>query len=432
MYVGSEQVIDNETLREVVYVRQHESGLRVGFCPRPGFNKRYACFSTDFGSMDAKFRTAGGETIEVPAGVAHFLEHKLFEEADGSDAFDKFSALGASSNAYTSFGNTAYLFSCNSSFYENLGILVDFVQSPHFTDENVEKEKGIIGEEISMYRDNAGWRIFTNLLELLFDEHPIRLPILGDHASIATIDKETLYRCHEMFYHPQNMILFAVGDLRADEYFGAVDRALSKRKYPKWSPVEKLHVVESTPPRTRERRDAMSVAHPRVAIGFKDTAGHVQGRDLIANEQITDILIDIVFGRSSTFFERLYQDELIDEGFGGYYSTYGDAAFSYLGGETPDPERLRAEVLAELDRVRKTGVSSDDFERQRRASMGSFFRQFNSLEYIANHFCGYHFLGANLFDVIDVLHGLRLEDLEARLREHFVEDLVACSTIVPS
>lgn len=432
MYETPEQVIDNRTLNEVVYVREHESGLRVGYCPRPGFNKKYACFATDFGSMDTRFSRPGRPSVEVPTGIAHFLEHKLFEEADGVDAFDKFSALGASSNAYTSFGVTSYLFSCSSNFFDNLKILIDFVQSPHFSDESIEKEKGVIGEEISMYEDNVGWRIYSNLLRLLYQKHPIRDSILGDHESIAKITKETLYECHQTFYHPRNMIAFGIGDFDGEEFFDLIDERISQRSYPDWAGVEKHRPDEPKEPAGHEKSDSMSVSHPRIAVGFKDFGPRKTGRDLLRNEQVTDILLDIVFGRSSPFYERLYGQQLIDEGFGSYYSTYGDAAFSMVGGETSEPERLRTEILEELDRVRQHGVSRDDFERLRRASMGTYLRQFNSLEFIANHFCGYHFLGANLFDVIDVLHSIRIEDLEARLHDHLLADLSAVSTIVPA
>ncbi|MCA8961138.1 MAG: insulinase family protein [Planctomycetes bacterium] len=433
MYASEIRERTNETLRETVLERRHESGLRVCLCPRPGFQKRYACFATDFGSTDVRFRRHGADRwIDVPDGVAHFLEHKLFEEEDGMNAMDKFSARGASSNAYTSFDTTNYLFSAADQFYENLSTLVDFVQSPHFTDENVEKEKGIIGEEIGMSDDSAGRRIYFNLLEALYHRHPIHKHILGTRETIATIDKELLYECHRTFYHPQNMILFATGDLDPGEYFEFADRILGRRAHEPLGELERWIPEEPGSVRLPSIEAAMELSIPRLYLGIKDRDVGYGGRRLFEREQVTEILLEILFGHGSSLFESLYEEELVDEGFSSSYSGGVEVGYSIIGGETPDPERLDARIREEIHRARRDGIDPEDFERQRRATMGSLFRYFNSLEFIANHYCSYAFADIDLFDVIDVLHSIEHRDLEQRLRDHFTDDAIALSILRPS
>ncbi|MFQ5654298.1 MAG: EF-P 5-aminopentanol modification-associated protein YfmH [Planctomycetota bacterium] len=430
MYSSGEETLRNDTVRETIYMRRHESGLPVYFCPKPGYQKRYACFATHFGSIDSSFRRDGGPRVDVPDGVAHFLEHKLFEGED-ANAFEEFSKNGASSNAYTSFGVTNYLFACGEAFFENLRHLIRFVREPYFTDENVEKEKGIIGQEIRMYEDDPGWRSFFNLLGKLYQKHSIRRDIAGTQASIAEIDKELLYRCYNTFYHPENMILFAVGDEDRDELYDCVAECLSGAGTEPLGKLERFTPEEPPEVAGVERREEMAISMPRLLLGFKDRQVGFGGRELLAKELVTDILLEIAFGKSSDFYQRLYEERLIDDGFGASYSCLIDVGHSMVGGDTPDPERLAAVVLEEAERLRASGVGAGDFERQKRSVMGTFFRQFNSLEFIANHFCSYRFLGINLFDIIDVLHEITVEDLNRRLEEHLVPDAAARSIILP-
>lgn len=431
MYRSGEERLGNDTLREFALLRVHESGLPVYFCSKPGFHKRYACFATSYGSLDASFLLADGRMIAVPDGIAHFLEHKVFEREHGN-ALDLFSRRGASCNAYTSFAVTNYLFSCGEQFFAHLDALLEFVLTPYITPENVEKEKSIIAQEIRMYQDHPGWRIFTNLLEALYHEHPVRRDIAGTVESIQGIDTEQLYTCHRTFYQPGNMILFGIGDESPEQFFDQVDRTLTR--FPDWRErpaATRVRPTEAPTVRDAARTLRMEIAMPQLLLGIKDRAAGRTGRAFLAQELITDLLLQIVFGKSSAFYERAYQAELIDDTFSVDYSAHGDVGFSLLSGDTPDPDRLTAEVREEMLRMRATGIEAADFERQQRAAMGSFFRHFNSLEFTANNFCAYRFQGVNLFDIIDVLHGITREDLEARLAEHLVPDAVATSTLLP-
>jgi predicted Zn-dependent peptidase len=420
----------NDRLRETVIERVHDSGLKVYLCPKPGFRKRYACFATDFGSLDVAFRRAGGPLVEIPDGLAHFLEHKLFEGEVG-DAFEKFSRLGASANAYTGYNATNYLFSCSKEFYPSLEVLIDFVRSPHFTPESVAKEQGIIGAEISMYDDSAGWRVYRKLMEALYFKHPVRNEILGTVESIARIDAPLLYQCYEAFYHPENMILFAIGDLETAEYFATADALLDRKRYGPRGPFERWLPEEPAPVQCRETRQKMVLSAPRLLVGYKDTQVGYDGPRLLKKELVTDILLDVVFGKGGEFFQRMYERQLIDDKFSASYSGLPSCGFSAIGGETPEPEQLVAAIEDELDRARKRGVSAQEFERHRRAAMGSFLGYFNSLEYIANSFCGYKFLNIDLFDTLMALEAMSVQDLDARLHEHFRPEACAISVLEP-
>ncbi|MFN0057753.1 MAG: EF-P 5-aminopentanol modification-associated protein YfmH [Planctomycetota bacterium] len=430
MYLNGERVMRNERLRETVIERTHASGLKVYLCPKPGYRKRYACFATDFGSLDVAYSRAGGARVEIPDGLAHFLEHKLFESEDG-DAFEKFSRLGASANAYTTYNATNYLFACSKEFYASLDVLIEFVRTPHFTAESVAKEQGIIGEEISMYDDSAGWRIYRNLVEGLYWRHPVRNEILGSVESIGRITDKLLYECYETFYHPESMVLFAIGDLDPAEYFAEADKALSRRTYAPRGAVERLLPIEDPRVRERDTRASMVLSEPRLLVGYKDIEIGTSGRRLLEKELATDMLLDIIFGKGSVFFQRMYEQKLIDDNFSASYSGLPSCGFSAIGGETSDPDALVTEIERELARARAAGISAEEFERQRRASMGSFFSNFNSLEYIANAYCGYKFLGIELFDTIEALESLDRSALERRLAEHLRPETLAISVLTP-
>jgi len=430
MAFGEERTIRNDTLKETIVLRRHSSGLPVYFCAKPGFQKRYACYATHFGSIDSRFRRGGGEPVDVPDGVAHFLEHKLFESEEGN-ALEEFSRLGASSNAYTSFHTTNYLFSCAEGFYGHLERLIRFVQAPYFTAENVEKEKGIIGQEIRMYEDSPGWRVYFNLLGALYRDHPVKKDIAGTVETISGITPELLMTCYETFYHPENMILFAIGDEDREEYYARVDSVLSEKSYPPLGRLERFFPAEPAEAATRRAEERMVVSLPRLYVGFKDVHPGLPGPDLLGRELAGEILLELIVGPATDFYRRLYEAQLIDDGFHGSHSSLADVGHSIIGGETPEPDRLEAEILAEIDRVRRDGLAAEDFERQKRAMMGSTLRHFNSLEFTANHFSGYQFLGIDLFEIIDRLHALELADLERLCREHLDPARVATSVIRP-
>lgn len=425
-------LIENRALQETLYHYRVYPGMDLYVLPKPGYHKKYAIFSTRFGSIDNRFRVEPDQNATVlPDGVAHFLEHKLFEDERGN-VFDRFAALGASANAFTSFTQTTYLFSCTSNFEENLTQLLDFVQEPYFTEQTVQKEQGIIGQEIKMYEDHPHWRVFFNLLESLYIEHPVRNDIAGTIDSIAEITPDLLYRCYNTFYHPSNMAVFVVGDLVPDEVGKQVEENLSHRSYKPMGSIVRLFPSEPAGI-TRERVvQELVVSEPILYVGFKDmVVDKLRGRDLMRREILMELVLDIMFGSSEKLYNDLYRADLIDESFGAEYTAEANYGYTMIGGETRDPEQVYQRIMDAVTLVKKEGVSAEQFERHRRKILGGYIRRFNSLEFIANNFLAYRFKEADLFELPTILQEIRLEDTLALVEENLKVDRHAVSLIMP-
>ena len=425
-------LIENRALQETLYHYRVYPGMDLYVLPKPGYHKKYAIFSTRFGSIDNRFRVEPDQNATVlPDGVAHFLEHKLFED-DRGNVFDRFAALGASANAFTSFTQTTYLFSCTSNFEENLTQLLDFVQEPYFTEQTVQKEQGIIGQEIKMYEDHPHWRVFFNLLESLYIEHPVRNDIAGTVESIAEITPDLLYRCYNTFYHPSNMAVFVVGDLVPDEVGRQVEENLSNRNYNPMGSIVRLFPSEPAEI-TRERVvQELVVSEPILYVGFKDmVVDKLRGRDLMRREILMELVLDIMFGSSEKLYNDLYRADLIDESFVAEYTAEANYGYTMIGGETRDPEQVYQRIIDAVTVVKKDGVSAEQFERHRRKILGGYIRRFNSLEFIANNFLAYRFKEADLFELPAILQEIRREETLALVEENFKVDRHAVSLIMP-
>lgn len=351
--------------RETVHTRTLPSGLRVVLLEKPGFSKCFAMLATNFGSCDARF-TAEGKRWALPAGVAHFLEHKMFEDEDGN-ALQKFAASGASPNAFTSRTMTAYHFSCTERFWENLEILLKFVFTPYFTEENVAKERGIIAQEIGMLNDSPGWRVYGNLYEGLYHEHPIRISIAGSRESIGEITPELLYACHRTFYAPANMVLtVCCGAVDFDALCGAAERltpsvfaAAPLRDYG----TRREGVCE------REVTAQMQVSRPQTLLGFRD----VPPEDDLRGRLLGDLCLRLLCGPTSPLYTRLFAQRLITRNFETEYTVFPEGAAAILGGESRDPRALR-EAIEEEVQAYAAALDSGYFERTRRALYGSWLR----------------------------------------------------------
>ncbi len=404
------------------------SGLTVLVAPRPEFERTFAALGTNFGSVD---RVSGATGQPVPEGLAHFLEHKLFEDKDG-DVSDRFSTLGASTNAMTGFCGTTYIASAVEDPAASLDLLLDFVQDPWFTDALVAKEQGIIGQEIRMYDDDPDWRLFFGLLTCLYARHPVRDNIAGSVESIAAIDAATLRRCYDLFYHPRNLCLSVAGRLDPSEVAALVEADQAGR------PVDLLpaHVrgpVDEPGAVSAERFDVeLPVARPRVLLGIKEAVLGGSGLEVTRRELSTRILVDMLFGRSSAAFERLYEDGLIDESFAASHSAESSFGFTTIGGDTDDPERLERELRAVLDRALTTGLDRTAFGRVRRKLHGSMLQGLDSPENVAYSLLSDHFRGVQPFVALPLVDALRIEDLELRLREHVRQDALAVAVVRPS
>ncbi len=422
--------VRHEQINETLYYEKLPNGLDVYILPKHGFSKTYATFTTKYGSIDNHFQIPGEDKVKVPDGIAHFLEHKMFEEEDG-DVFNKFADYGASANAFTSFDRTAYLFSSTGHVKENLTTLLNFVQSPYFTDENVEKEKGIIGQEIKMYDDNADWRVYFGLIENMYHKHPVKIDIAGTVPSITEITKEMLYTCYETFYHPSNMLLFVVGAVQPEEIIELVRDNQAQKNYGQQAEIQRFFEEEQAVVAKSESIRHMSVAMPKIMFGYKEKTVGLTGDHLLKRELATQLVLDILLGQSSDLYQRLYEQGLINDTFGTDYSGEAQYGFSVMGGDTPQPEKLVQLVTEGLELAKEKGISQEDFELNRKKKIGSFLRSLNSIEFIANSFTKYKFNGSDLFHIVPTLEKMTLEDVNQRLRDHIQNEQLSISMIKP-
>jgi predicted Zn-dependent peptidase len=415
-------------VQETLYREVLPNGLEVVILPKEGFSKTYATFSTRYGSVDNRFAAGDEPPITVPDGIAHFLEHKMFEEPTG-DIFATFASQGASANAYTTFDRTVYLFSATEQIGANLETLLDFVQHPYFTDENVEKEKGIIEQEINMYRDNADWRVYFGLIDALYNVHPVRIDIAGTADSIRKIDKETLYRCYETFYHPSNMFLFVVGGVNPEEVMELVRNNQAKKSFAPQNPITRYFDAEPETVKEPRKTAVLPVSLPKCMIGFKESRPKLTGDALLRTELATKLMLDALLGSSSPIYHALYDDNLISDSFGHEYNSSEDYAFSVIGGETRDPNELAGRLREAIEAARASGLNEASFERTKRKKIGSYLRMLNSPEAIAGEFTRYRFRGADLFRLLPVYESITLAEANERLRDHFDWNRMAVSIV---
>ncbi|EJA6806293.1 insulinase family protein, partial [Clostridioides difficile] len=396
--------IVNDILKEEVYYEKLQNGLDVYFMPKRGFMKKYAILATNYGSNDLEFVPIGEDKkIRVNEGIAHFLEHKMFEQPDGGDAFDKFSKLGVNANAFTNFTMTAYLFSATENFYESLEHLIDYVQTPYFTDENVEKEKGIIAQEIKMYNDDPDWNVYFNCLKAMYVNYPARIDIAGTVDSIYKITKEELYKCYNTFYNPGNMALFVVGDLDVEKVIDVTKKSNNYKVDKLSKSIERFYPEEPESVKEKEVIEKFPISMPMFNIGFKDSNVGLKGKELLRKEIVTDILVGMLFKKGSKLYEDLYMQGLINENFGAGFSSQVDYAFSIIAGDSKEPKKVKEIILDYIEKSKKEGLSKEEFERTKKKKIGSFIKCFDSINFIGNSFISYVFKDINLLDYLDVI-----------------------------
>ncbi|QED47608.1 EF-P 5-aminopentanol modification-associated protein YfmH [Cytobacillus dafuensis] len=421
-----------DQLQEELFYEKLENGLDVYILPKAGFNKTYATFTTKYGSIDDHFLPPGKEeSVKVPDGIAHFLEHKLFEKEDG-DVFQQFSKQGASANAFTSFTRTAYLFSSTSNVEKNLETLIDFVQEPYFTEKTVEKEKGIIGQEITMYDDNPDWRLYFGLIQNMYKNHPVKIDIAGTIDSISHITKDMLYECYHTFYHPSNMLLFIVGPIEPNQIMNLVKDNQGKKEYSELPEIKRLFEEEPTVVAEEKQVLQMNVQTSKCLVGIKAKNVNQSGEEMLKMELCINVMLDILFGKSSDHYSLLYNEGLIDDSFSYDYTQEAGFGFAMVGGDTDDPDRLADSLKSILLKGKENGViTNESLERTKKKKIGAFLRAINSPEYIANQFTRYAFNEMNLFDVVPTLEGITLEDIEVAANELLSEDRFTVCQVVP-
>lgn len=414
-----------ERLGETVYCETLPNGLEIRVVPKPDHVKKYAFFATRYGGMDTRFQL-NGQWLDTPAGIAHYLEHKMFDTKEGN-ALQELAKNGAEPNAFTSNAMTGYYFDSTDHFDENLEILLSFVAIPWFTEESVAKEQGIIGQEIRMIEDNPDWQIYVRMLRALYRTHTARTSIAGTVESISHITAETLYDCHKAFYTPSNMILTVVGGVDPEEVSSLARRVLPKDGGPA---VPRDYGDEPEAPAERETRLAMEISSPQFLTGWK-CRPVPQGEDRLRCMVLGDLACDLLFGESSPLYQRLYSQGLINSSFGGDFELMPGVAYLYAGGESKEPRTVAAALQKEADRLVREGVDGDFFQRTLRASFGSSLRGLNSFENIAVSLTEGYFGGYDPFRFPEVFDSITQKDVLDFLRRNVTAERSALSEIVP-
>lgn len=421
--------IYNRRIDETLIKEKLPNGLNIYIFPKKNYVKQYAVLSVDFGSNDINFiDSKNGKNRNMPSGIAHFLEHQLFEDKEKS-IFDKFADLGASANAFTNFDSTNYLFSSTENFNDSLINLLDFVQDPYFSEENVKKEKGIITQEIKMYQDNPYWRSYFNLLSALYLNHPVKNDIAGTEASVNSITPEDLYICYYNFYLPTNMDLILVGNIDAEEIIDSIKINQAKKSFPHFKNPVRIIAEEPNEISKKLIEENMNVARPIVQIGFKDTEIYNDPNKTIQKEYAVNILLDIIFGKSSKNYNDLYDEGIIDNSFSSTYHIKPDYAYIHLYGESSQPDLMREKVKEKIIDIDENEIRNN-FKKIKSKYQGSFIRLFNNFKPLASEFINYRRLGIDIFDISDIIENITAEDLLIYRDKIFDNELMVESIIL--
>ena len=425
------QVIENLKVKEKVYIEKLDNGLTVMIIPKKGIEKKYMIWGTNYGSNDSVFVVPGEDKeITVPNGVAHFLEHKLFEQENGTNSLDTLTALGVDANAYTTNDHTAYLFECTDNFYEAMDELMDYVQHPYFTDENVEKEKGIIGQEIMMYDDYPDWRVYLNAMKAMYHNNPIKIDITGTQETISKIDKDILYKCYNTFYNPSNMLLVVSGDFKPEEMIKEVQKRLidknSNGKIKRIYPEEPEDIVQE------KIEEKLEVSRPMYTIGIKDKVNEcsLENKSEVVKKHIAiQILLNILIGRSSNLYKKLYDEGIISFAPSADYEFGKTYAHILITGQAEDPEKVYNELKQEIRKLKTEGINNDDFNRMKKMIYGGYIRDYDDIVDMSKMFLSDYFKGISSFDYLEEIEGLNVEYLHQMLNDVFKEEKMVPSIV---
>ena len=415
-----------ERIGEEVFRATLPNGLPVYIVPKKGFSRKYALFATRYGGMDVRFRL-GGRWLDTPAGIAHYLEHKMFDTEEGN-ALQELAKNGAEPNAFTSNAITCYYFDATEKFYESLEILLSFVSVPYFTDESVQKEQGIIGQEIGMIEDNPEWQVYKQLMQSLYHTSPARTPVAGSVESIREITAQTLYDCHKAFYTPANMCLVVVGDVKPERIIASANQILPAKSGPlirrDYGAEEELTAAEHFV------SAAMEVSMPTFLVGFKCPPQH-GGEQQHRFTAIGELACDVLMGESSPLYARLYAEGLINGSFGAAFDLLPGASYVYAGGDSKDPQAVAEAILAEAQRLVSQGVNGDYYRRVVNANFGAALKALNSFESIAVSMAEGCFQGYDPYRFPEVYDSITVEDVLDFLRRNMTRDHMALSVITP-
>jgi len=421
------QIIENLKIKEKLYVEKLENGLTIMIIPKPNTKKKYITWGTNFGSIDNHFiDPKTKQEIQIPDGVAHFLEHKMFEQPNGTNSLDTLSSIGVDPNAYTTNDHTTYLYQCNDNFYEALDEFMDYVQKPYYTDENVEKEKGIIAQEIKMYDDHPFWQVYMNAMQCLYKNNPVRTDIAGTVDEINKINKEILYTCYNTFYSPANMLMVISGDFAPEELIKEIKKRLIKKE--NVSEIKRIYPEEPEEINESKKVVTMDVNNPLFVIGFKDKV--LENKEELVRKHIAiEILLYMLIGKSSSLYKKLYEQGLIISQPDLDYEFSKQYAHITISGQSNDPEKLAEELKKEIENLKQNGIDEKVFERVKKKMYGSYVTEFNDVADIARMFMSDYFKGINSFEYIEKHKQVTLEYAHEILKEVFDENKMILSIV---
>ncbi len=423
------KIIENSKVKEKLYVEKLENGLTVMIVPKKGIQKKYVIWGTNYGSNDSKFVVPGEkEETEVPKGVAHFLEHKMFEQENGVNSLDTLTALGVDANAYTTNDHTAYLFECTENFYPALDELMDYVQHPYFTDENVEKEKGIIGQEIMMYDDYPEWRVYLNALEAMYHEHPVKLDITGTIETISYIDKDILYKCYNTFYNPANMAMVFCGDFEPEALMEEVKSRLIDKKAN--GEIKRIYPEEPAEIVKEKVEQNMDVSQPLFTIGIKDKLADTKER--VRKHIAIEILLNMIIGKSSDLYKKLYDEGILFSVPSLDYEFSRGYAHILITGQSQNPERVYQMFKNTVEDMKQKPIDSTIFNRIKKRIYGDYVKEYNDTADIARMFLADYFKEINSFDYLEEITTINEQYVEQILKDVFDDKKMIISVIKKS
>ena len=420
------QIIENSKVKEKLYMEKLENSLTVMIIPKKGIQKKYIIWGTNYGSNDSTFIVPGEtEITEVPKGVAHFLEHKMFEQENGKNSLDVLTAIGVNANAYTTNNHTAYLYECTDNFYEALDEFMDYVQHPYFTDENVEKEKGIIGQEIMMYDDYPEWKVYTNALECMYHKHPVKLDIAGTIETISHIDKDILYKCYNTFYNPSNMAMVLCGDFEPEELLEEVKKRLVDKKAN--GEIKRIYPEEEETIVKENIEQNMDVSQPLFTIGIKDKLADTKER--VRKHIAIEILLNMIIGKSSKLYKELYDEGILFATPGIDYEFARGYAHILITGQSPEPEKVYEKFKDTVEKMKKSPIDTAEFNRIKKRTYGEYVKEYNDTADIARMFLADFFKEINSFDYLEEITTINEQYVEQILKEVFDDKKMIISVI---
>ena len=418
------KVIESLNIKEKAYIEKLENGMNVIIIPKNTTKKKYVIWGVNFGSIDNHFKV-DGEEIYIPDGVAHFLEHKMFEQENGKNSLDTLMALGIDANAYTTSDHTAYLFECTDHFYEGLDELMNYVQNPYFTNENVEKEKGIIAQEIRMYDDDPGWQLYMGILDCLYKNNPIKVDIAGTVESISKITPEVLYKCYNTFFALDNMTLVICGDFEPEKLLEEVKKRLTKNKT--YEKIERIYPEKEKTINKKYVEKNMNVSMPIFAIGIKDVSK--MDSEIVKKHIAIEILLNMIIGKSSDLYKKMYNQGLLLEEPSIDYEFSEEYAHIVISGQSNDSEEVYKMFKEEIENYKNNELNIDHFERIKKKIYGDYVVEYNSVSEIARMFLTDHMKKISSFDYIEQYKVITKEYVEQVLKEIFNDEYMALAIV---